>query len=153
MSSCSRIFSVSYSQCLEFSLLPINFSIFLLDLTQFCLHICLQPSSVLLNSQNMQSLPLHTVEYSFPYSQCLYFSQLPVELKSPLSKFCALSLNLTIFLLELCILLLELCILLLELGIFRLHPYLQPIYMVKLAYMQCKYIVEPCHPTIMIIRC
>ena len=116
----------SYSQCLQFSLLPINLSILLLDLTQFCLHICLQPSSVLLNSQNMQSLPLHTVEYSFPYSQCLYFSQLPVELKSPLSKFCALSLNLTILLLELAVHLLNLTILLLNLGILS---HLQSVYM------------------------
>ena len=44
-----------------------------------------------------------TVEYLFPYSQCLYFSQLSVELKSPLSEFCALSLNLSIYLLKLVI--------------------------------------------------
>ena len=69
----------------------------------------------------MQSLPLDTAEYSFPYSQCLYFSQLPVELKSPLSKFCALSLNLTILLLELVIHLLNLNILLLELVIHLLN--------------------------------
>ena len=56
-----------------------------------------------------------TVEYSFPYSQCLYFSQLSVELKSPLSNFCSLSLNLTILLLELTILMLELNILSLHL--------------------------------------
>ena len=37
-----------YPQCLQFSLLPINFSILLLDLAQFSLHLCLQPSSVLL---------------------------------------------------------------------------------------------------------
>ena len=65
----------------------------------------------------MESLSFHTVEYPFPYSQCLYFSQLSVELKSPLSKFCGLSLNLTILMLELSILLLELGILLLQLGI------------------------------------
>ena len=85
----------------------------------------------------MESLPSYTVEHPFSYSQCLYFSQLPVELKSPLLEFCALSLNLTILLLELCIL--------------HLHLYLQPIYMVKLAYVQCKYIVEPRHPPV--IRC
>ena len=69
----------------------------------------------------MQSLPLHTVEYLFPYSQCLYFSQLPVELKSPLSKFCALSLNLTILPLELVVHLLNLAILLLELAVHLLN--------------------------------
>ena len=69
----------------------------------------------------MESLSLHTVEYPFPYSQCLYFSQLSVELKSPLSKFCGLLLNLTILLLNLTILLLELGILLLELGVLLLE--------------------------------
>ena len=64
---------------------------------------------------------LPTVEYLFPYSQCLYFSQLSVELKSPLSKFCGLSLNLTIFMLELGILLLKLGIFLLKLGVLGLH--------------------------------
>ena len=59
-----------------------------------------------------------TVEYLFPYSQ---FSQLSVELKSPLSKFCGLSLNLNILMLELSILLLQLGIALLELGILLLQ--------------------------------
>ena len=88
----------------------------------------------------MESLPSYIVEHAFSYSQ---FSQLSVELKSPLLKFCALSLNLTILLLELGILLLELVIHLLELGIFHLHLYLQPIYMETLPNMQCKYIVAP----------
>ena len=46
---------------------------------------------------------------------------MPVELKSPLSKFCALMLNLTILLLELVIHLLNLTILLLELVVHLLN--------------------------------
>ena len=76
----------------------------------------------------MESLSFHTVEHPFPYSQCLYFSQLSVELKSPVSEFCGLSLNLTILMLELGILLLKLgifllklAILLLKLGVLGLH--------------------------------
>ena len=61
-----------------------------------------------------------TVEYPFPYSQCLYFSQLSVELKSPLSKFCGLSLNLTILMLKLGTLLLKLGALLVNLVILLL---------------------------------
>ena len=63
----------------------------------------------------------YCIEYLFPYSQCLYFSQLPVELKSTLSEFCGLSLNLTILTLKLVILLLKLVVLLLELGVLGLH--------------------------------
>ena len=57
----------------------------------------------------MGSLCLHIV-CLFPYPQGLYFSQLPVELKRPFSEFCALSLNLTILLLELSILSFYLCL-------------------------------------------
>ena len=100
MVSCYFPFS-SYSQCLHFSLLPSIFSI-------LNLHLGLQPSSVLLYTNKTIGACSHylptqfsTVEHLFPYSQCLHFSQLPVELKSPLSKFCALSLKLTILLLQL----------------------------------------------------
>ena len=68
-----------------------------------------------------------TVEHPFPYSQCLYFSQLSVELKRPLSKLCGLSLNLGILLLNLTILMLELGILLLNLGILSFYHCLYPV--------------------------
>ena len=53
-----------------------------------------------------------TVEYLFPYSQCLQFSSLPVDL--------------SISLLEFCVLLLEVVILLLKLSILSFHLCLQP---------------------------
>ena len=111
-----------YPLCLLFSLLIVN-------LTGLSLHLCLQPLSVLLTTRAWVGgmIIFSTVKYQFPYSQCLQLSLLSVELKSPLSKFCALLLNLTIlllklgiFLLEFCALLLNLAILLLELGILLL---------------------------------
>ena len=54
--------SVPYPQCLHFSLLPVNFSI-------LSLHLCLQPSSLLLTTRAwVVSLSLHTVEYSCFYA-------------------------------------------------------------------------------------
>ena len=66
------IFTDSYPHCFHFSPLPINFSIFFLDLAQFSFYLCLKPSSVFLTTGAvMVTVIIHAVECLFPYSQCL----------------------------------------------------------------------------------
>ena len=92
-----------HSQCLQFSLLPV-------DLCILSLHLYQKPSSVILSTKMWaESIPFHTVT-SIPYSQYLQLFLLPAKLKSCFSEFHALSLNLAI--------------LLLKVGILGLHYYL-----------------------------
>ena len=80
-----------------------------------CTSLCCLAFSASLTSISDCSLPLSSYQSDhgcshylptqfstvFPYSQCFQFSLLHVELKSPLLKFCGLSLKLTILLLQL----------------------------------------------------
>ena len=110
-----------YPQCLQFCLLSVDFSIFLLGLMLKLVPSCLQPSPLLLIIPVCAtSFSVFTLKCPNPYPQYLQFSPLPVGFSRPLSESCGLSLELTFLLLELGVLLLKLVVLLLELSVLLL---------------------------------